>query len=151
MSIQLVSYRAARLGAYALLAMTAIHSSAVLAAAELVCRPCPFDCQGIGFTNDRHCSFRQGRAGECCVDLDGRGMDKLRETDQINQRNAQYGGGGYAQGYGGSHGDRPGEVQGDCPNGYHMNDRKCTDDERRRGCSDLRSPSGRLCVGWNRR
>lgn len=52
--------------------------------------------------------------------------------------------------WGRSHGDKPGEIQGDCPDGYHYNDRKCTDDERRRGCSDLRSPSGRLCVGWRR-
>ena len=137
-----------------------VFSAALLAGAattvraDELCRPCPFDCAGIGLKS-KDCSYRQSRVpGECCVDLNGRGMDRLREVDQINQRNAQYGnqyGNPYGNQYGGSHGDRPGEVQGDCPPGYHINDRNCTDDERRRGCSDLRSPSNQRCVGWKRR
>ena len=49
----------------------------------------------------------------------------------------------------GSYDDRYGYQPGDCPLGYHVNDRECTFDERQRGCSDLRSRSGQVCVGWN--
>lgn len=48
----------------------------------------------------------------------------------------------------GAYDDRYGYNPGDCPRGFHVNERNCTHDERRRGCMDLRSPSGRICVGW---
>ena len=110
------------------------------AQAELVCRQCPFDCQGIG-GRDRDCGDRPMRGGQCCVDLDDRGLDQLQRKDEENSRyprrqdNSAYD-------------DRNGYQPGDCPPGYHVNDRKCTNDERKRGCHDQHSPSGQTCVGW---
>lgn len=138
--------------------------------AEELCRACPFDCRGIG-AGPKHCRDNGFHYGQCCVDLDKKGRKQLSEKDYENSQRAsyhqehyhygperdgynrgQYGWGqnDWGNGYGRSHGDRPGEIQGDCPNGYHWNDRNCNDNERRNGCSDLRSPSGRICVGWRR-
>lgn len=33
-----------------------------------------------------------------------------------------------------------------CPPGFRPGSSKCTDKQRKRGCQDTRSPSGRLCV-----
>lgn len=139
-------------GAYTFTASSAL-------ADQQVCRQCPFDCQGID-AGHKHCDDIPYRGGQCCVSLDGKGLDRLQEKDRENSGRNNYQQGynpnqgynqGYQQGYqGGSHGDRPGEVQGDCPNGFHLNDRKCNDDERRRGCMDQHSPSGGTCVGWRR-
>ncbi len=48
----------------------------------------------------------------------------------------------------GSYDDRYGFRPGDCPPGFHVNERNCTNDERRHGCMDQRSRSGQICVGW---
>ena len=32
-----------------------------------------------------------------------------------------------------------------CPSGFYPSEQKCSADERRRGCKDLRTPSGRGC------
>lgn len=48
----------------------------------------------------------------------------------------------------GAYDDRNGYQPGDCPVGFHVNERNCNDEERRKGCMDKRSPSGQICVGW---
>lgn len=132
------------------------------ALAEEVCRACPFDCRGIG-ASDKDCkNLSSSRGyGQCCVDLDDRGQDQLRRQDDYNSnsRNTynprqndsrQYDSRQYdsRQRDPGAYDDRTGYNPGDCPSGFHVNERKCTDDERRRGCKDMRSPSGLTCVGW---
>ncbi len=112
--------------------------------ADEVCRPCPFDCNGIG-ANSKHCSTRSSRTNECCVDLDHEGMDQLRNKDRENNSRPIY------RNDAGAYDDRQGYNPGDCPTGFHVNDRTCTPEERRRGCNDMKSPSGRTCVGWHQR
>ena len=160
------------------------------AAADITCRPCPFNCRQLGI-DERHCSYRDRRYNQCCVDLDDDGKEMLRDYDR-----SAYGGRPYNDRYDdrrddryddrrddryddryddrhhhprpdysdwrhgnrppydprrqdpGAYDDRAGYNPGDCPPGFHVNDRKCTDDERRRGCMDQHSPSGQTCVGW---
>lgn len=166
------------------------------ASADLVCRLCPFNCEDTG-ARDQDCGDRyQRRNGKCCVDLDDRGLDALRETDRRRYSSGYSGGYGsnsnvangyrpdYSGGYSWDRGDRDGGYNrpnrpnsydnryeneydrrrtdpsayddrngyqpGDCPTGYHVNERECNPDERRRGCHDMRSRSGQICVGWNR-
>lgn len=112
--------------------------------ADEVCRSCPFDCRGIG-ASPRHCDDRGFGFGRCCVDLDNEGQNQLRYKDQenayrYNNRNDP-----------GAYDDRAGYNPGDCPVGFHVNDRKCNDEERKHGCNDLKSPTGRTCVGWHQR
>ena len=33
-----------------------------------------------------------------------------------------------------------------CPSGFHETSRKCSDDERRHGCKDIKTPSGLRCI-----
>ncbi len=40
----------------------------------------------------------------------------------------------------------PARVAESCPPGFSPSERKCTNDERRRGCKDIRLPSGLGCV-----
>ncbi len=141
------------LRAVALISLFMLNSGR--ARADEVCRPCPFDCAGIG-GRDEDCGDRPRRYGQCCVDLDNRGMDQLRRKDQENQYNREHhrcGGGGYNH-YNdrrddpSAYDDRNGYQPGDCPPGFHVNDRNCTREEHLRGCRDLRSPSNKICVGW---
>jgi hypothetical protein len=37
-------------------------------------------------------------------------------------------------------------VRDECPPGFQQSERKCTDQERRRGCRDVRTPGGLGCV-----
>jgi len=41
---------------------------------------------------------------------------------------------------------RPAPQQDRCPPGFSPSERKCSPDERRRGCRDMRMPSGLGCV-----
>ena len=123
-----------------LLAAVACLIGAESAAADEVCRPCPFSCQQIGI-DDRDCSNRDQRGNRCCVDLDNRGKDQLRELERNHRRDPR-------RHDAGAYDDRTGFNPGDCPAGFHVNERNCNDDERRRGCMDKRSPSGQICVGW---
>ena len=128
-----------------LFCICSLHFASLDAFADEVCRPCPFDCEGIG-AGRKDCKNLSSHRGQCCVDLDDRGKDKLEDKDYENT-------------YGhrsrlndpGAYDDKNGYQPGDCPVGYHVNDRPCTNDERRRGCNDVRSPSGQTCVGWNGR
>jgi len=44
----------------------------------------------------------------------------------------------------GEHASPPREVG--CPSGFYPSDKKCTKDERKHGCKDLRNSAGQLCV-----
>ena len=112
--------------------------------ADELCRACPFDCNGIG-ASSKHCSGREFRNGQCCVDLDRDGQEQLRIKDL---QNSSY---NSRSNDAGAYDDRAGYNPGDCPSGFHVNDRKCSDDERRRGCNDMKSRSGLTCVGWHQR
>lgn len=124
-----------------------------VAMADEVCRECPFSCQQIGI-DERDCSNRDQRGGRCCVDLDNRGKDQLREREQYGAGpRHRLGNGDHPRrdprrNDAGAYDDRAGFNPGDCPAGFHVNERNCNDEERRRGCMDKRSPSGQICVGW---
>jgi hypothetical protein len=40
----------------------------------------------------------------------------------------------------------PRRVEEHCPSGFSPSERKCSNDERRHGCQDIRTPSGLGCV-----
>ena len=107
-----------------------------------VCRSCPFDCRGIG-AEHRDCHNTDGRRGECCVELSRYGKDQLRRKDDENSYRYDS-----RRRDPGAYDDKAGFKPGDCPSGFHVNDRLCNSDERHRGCKDMRSPSGQICVGW---
>lgn len=140
----------------AVLCFCSLHLTSSPASADEVCRPCPFDCEGIG-AGRKDCKNLSAYRGQCCVDLDDRGKDQLEDRDRENtygrhpryDREDRYGRSRYNDP--GAYDDKNGFQPGDCPVGYHVNDRPCTNDERQRGCSDLRSRSGQTCVGWNQR
>lgn len=113
-----------------------ICSLAADARADVICRPCPFDCGGIG-AGSNHCSSRGFQNGQCCVDLDHKGQDILRDRDAINS-GAQYGNQGYGNpGYNQGYQNGPG-----CPPGFNWRDQKCSQSERAAGCHDVRPNSG---------
>lgn len=166
--------KAYRLLAASCLLIGSIASGGV-ARADEVCRPCPFNCEYAGIPS-RDCSDRGRRGNLCCVDLDRRGQDALRDREQgggwgngdwrwgnrprdydrPNWDNRNWGGGHNDWSYNnrrndpGAYDDRYGYQPGDCPPGFHVNERPCTWEERNRGCRDLRSRSGLTCVGWGR-
>ena len=124
---------------FASLSCLAICGLAADAHADLTCRPCPFDCGGIGAGSD-HCSSRGIINGQCCVDLDHKGQRILQDTDAVNSNRQQYGNQGYGnQGYGN-------QGYSGCPAGYSERAQKCSDSERAQGCHDMRSNNGGSCV-----
>ena len=104
--------------------------------ADEICRPCPFDCSGIGLSSN-HCGQRAQRFDQCCVDLDGEGQNQLRMKDQENRNNTYN-----------SNNNNSGYNQQECPSGFNPRRDKCSPDERARGCKDTRSASGQSCIAW---
>jgi len=98
------------------------------------CQRCPYDCGDLGLGH-KDCSELSRSGGLCCVDLTQKGLELARELERA--RNDAYGnqGGGYQ-----------GRGQDRCPAGFQPSERKCSPDERRRGCKDIRTPSGLGCV-----
>ena len=127
-----------------LLAVSCLMQTAL---ADEICRACPFDCAGIG-AGRNDCRNVEGRRNECCVDLDRRGEEQLRLRDEENSRGQLGRSFNDRRNDPNAYDDRTGFSPGDCPRGYHVNDRPCRDDERQRGCQDTRSRSGKTCVGW---
>ena len=85
---------------------------------------------GIG-GKDCHQTDSEGRTQ--CIDVSERGMEIIqgrggrdRGRDQDRDRNDEY--------------------QDRCPQGYQQSEQKCSDEERRRGCKDVRLNSGIGCV-----
>lgn len=127
------------------------------------CRPCPFSCYELGLEN-RDCTFLSDSRGVCCVDLSKKGHELVREQDRVAQGGRPgYGDRPYDGGYGRPpyYGDQlggrpypqdnrppppPVAVREQCPPGFSPSEQKCSPEERRRGCKDIRLPGGLGCV-----
>lgn len=105
--------------------------SATSASATPYCQPCPYSCRDLGL-GSKDCSFISDSKGVCCVDLTRKGLEladaqeKVREQQQANQNR-------YAS-------------REQCPPGFRPSEQKCSQEERRRGCKDMRLPGGLGCV-----
>jgi|GEM_PF-1601128 len=104
------------------------------ASADAHCRPCPYSCYDLGLGR-KECSEISASRGVCCVDLTKKGMQVALEMERVQQQGAQRP--SYADSYPST--DR-------CPAGFQPSEQKCSPDERRRGCKDVRTPSGLGCV-----
>jgi hypothetical protein len=130
------------------------------------CRPCPFSCYELGLDRG-DCTFLSDSRGVCCVDLSKKGHELVREQDRVaNGGRPGYGDRPYDDygrppSYGGNNsqlGGRPypqdnrppppppAAVREECPPGFRPSEQKCSPDERRRGCKDIRLPGGLGCV-----
>jgi hypothetical protein len=88
------------------------------------CERCPYTCADLGL-GKKDCSQLSESRGLCCLDLTSKGL-KLA----LAQKNAL---------------DAAPEVQDSCPPGFRPSEQKCTNDERRHGCKDVRTPRGLGC------
>ena len=95
------------------------------------CSSCPLSCADLGL-GKKDCSYVEGGGDSCCVDLTQRGLDVARAFDRARNQNTTSGG-GYNQN------ER-------CPAGFQQSEQKCSQEERRRGCKDIRLPNGIGCV-----
>ncbi len=116
----------ALLRSLALVLVAVVASNAFPAYAIPNCRACPYSCNDLGL-GKKDCSFQSETAGVCCVDLSQKGLAVAEAQQQVlNQR--------------------PSAGQDRCPAGFVRSEQKCTDQERRNGCKDMRLPSGLGCV-----
>ncbi|MFN8392798.1 MAG: hypothetical protein U0136_21070 [Bdellovibrionota bacterium] len=99
---------ASRLLAVVLFMQLFVALSPNSARADQECRPCPFDCAGIG-ARSKDCRDLPSRRGQCCVDLDDRGFDQLNRRDEENQ---------------------DAEVRPSCPPGTTFNGQHCVVNDR---------------------
>jgi hypothetical protein len=114
----------------ALLSFVAFASNA---AAIPNCRPCPYSCQDLGL-GKKDCSFVSESRGVCCLDLSKKGADLAEaQAAVIDQQQ----GSGRPSGY---------NTRETCPSGFRPSEQKCSPEERRRGCKDMRLPGGLGCV-----
>lgn len=97
------------------------------------CQPCPYSCYDLNL-GDKDCSEITRSGNLCCVDLTRKGLELAQELERAR---AQQGGG-----------NRPGRGDSSerCPAGFQPSEQKCSPDERRRGCKDIRLPNGLGCV-----
>lgn len=101
---------------------------AQIAGADPHCRACPYSCGDLGLKH-KDCSEIAGVKGLCCLDLTDKGLKLALEQERSLPRvGAQA------------------SVQDHCPSGFSPSERKCSNEERRRGCKDMRLPSGLGCV-----
>ena len=118
------------------LAALALSTVAVSAHATPNCRPCPYSCNDLGL-GKKDCSFLSDARGVCCLDLTQKGLDLANAQAQVlnqqNQQRPQYGNQNYGN-------------QQTCPPGFRPSEQKCSPEERRRGCKDVRLSSGLGCV-----
>jgi hypothetical protein len=118
-----------------LLCTSAILVCTDVASADPHCRPCPYSCYDLGLGR-KDCSELNASRGVCCVDLTKKGLQVAMEMERAQQQ-----AGGYRPEYG-----RPQPSQDRCPPGFQPSEQKCSPEERRRGCKDIRTPSGLGCV-----
>ena len=90
------------------------------------CAPCPYSCDDIGLGH-KDCSLLSASGGVCCLDLTSKGMQVALERERVQ---------------GPSHS----AAQDRCPAGFSPSEQKCSQQERRNGCKDIRLPSGLGCV-----
>lgn len=104
-----------------------------IASADPYCSSCPNTCAGLGLGH-RDCSELPRARGLCCVDLTQKGLKIAHELDRASDDNDR-------------HDIRDRAVAAEhCPSGFSPSERKCSQDERRRGCKDMRLPGGLGCV-----
>jgi hypothetical protein len=121
-----------------ILALAALASSLITTTASATpnCRPCPYSCNDLGL-GKKDCSFLSDSRGVCCLDLTQKGLEladaQARVLAEQNAKRPNYGN----QNYGG---------QETCPSGFRPSEQKCSPEERRRGCKDMRLPNGLGCV-----
>lgn len=104
------------------------------AKADPHCNTCPYDCSDLGLGHKDCSELERGRGNTCCVDLTQKGLRIAQEYDRVNNSNS----------HSNSHSDYDRNER--CPAGFSPSERKCTQDERRRGCKDIRLPNGLGCV-----
>jgi hypothetical protein len=99
--------------------------------------PAPY-YRGSSYDNDYYERQEQERLRRDRRDVD-RDRDRLeQERERLEQERAQQ--------------NRPlpppppPRVQESCPSGYSQSEQKCSSDERKRGCRDMRLPGGLGCV-----
>ncbi len=69
--------------------------------------------------------------GVCCVDLTKKGLELAYAQEQVAKPTGS---------------NRPLQVREECPSGFRPSENKCSSEERRRGCKDMRLPGGLGCV-----
>jgi hypothetical protein len=113
-----------------------ICGGATIASATPNCRPCPYSCNDLGL-GKKDCSFLNEARGVCCLDLSQKGIEVANAQAQVlaqqNTQRPQYNA-------------QNGLDQQSCPPGFRPSEQKCSPEERRRGCKDMRLPSGLGCV-----
>ncbi len=105
-----------------------------LAFAAPYCHPCPYSCRDLGLGN-RDCEEIESARGLCCLDLSRSGRELTLEQERVENT-------------------RPSSVPDArganaierCPSGFRPSEQKCSVEERRRGCKDMRLPGGLGCV-----
>lgn len=105
--------------------LLSISMCAGLASADPYCSRCPNTCADLGL-GKKDCSELPSARGMCCVDLTQKGLKIAKELDRAS--------GGSAA------------AEERCPSGFHPSEQKCSPEERRRGCKDMRLPGGLGCV-----
>lgn len=105
----------------------AIGLSSSTASADPFCRPCPYNCGTLGL-GGKQCSDLPSSGGICCVDLNKKGKEIAEARERAGGTQAAA------------------AAQDKCPPGFQPSEQKCTPQERRRGCKDIRLPSGLGCV-----
>lgn len=101
-----------------------LFNPAGAAYADPHCERCPYTCADLGL-GKKDCSQLSESRGLCCLDLTSKGL-KLA----LAQKSAL---------------DSEPEAHDSCPPGFHPSEQRCTNDERRHGCKDVRTPGGLGC------
>jgi hypothetical protein len=94
------------------------------------CRPCPYSCLDLGM-GKKDCSFVSESRDICCLDLTKKALEVAMAQESVGKQPGA---------------NRPLQVQDSCPPGFRPSEQKCSPEERRRGCKDMRMPSGLGCV-----
>lgn len=100
------------------------------------CRACPYSCADLGLGH-KDCSPVSNARGLCCLDLTERGLQLAREQERVL---------GTAAGMAAAVAPLAAVEKEHCPAGFHPSEQKCSPEERRRGCKDIRLSGGLGCV-----
>jgi hypothetical protein len=112
------------------IALVSLTVAPTIVSATPHCRPCPYSCMDLGMGN-KDCSFVSESRGICCLDLTKKALEVAMAQENVASQPGA---------------NRPLQVQGSCPPGFRPSEQKCSPEERRRGCKDMRMPNGMGCV-----
>jgi hypothetical protein len=115
---------------FVFLAAVACFSVSVVASATPHCRACPYSCSDLGM-GSKDCSFVSESRGICCLDLTKKALEVAMAQEQVARQPGS---------------NRPLSGREECPAGFRPSEQKCSPEERRRGCKDMRLPGGLGCV-----